>query len=206
MKIMKLAALLATGLLSISAHASNLGYTMLGIDLTSTHYDEATNLGFVSFDSTAGASIYGSYQFNDNFFVMLAGQGESNEDSGFEISSSVGYFGGGFALPLGSKTDAVAKLALVSAEAKVCYNYGTYSLCNKTEDDGYGMAIGVRHMATQNLEFNATFTHVELNDLGDSDTISLGGAFWFAKHHSIRLTFGDNDDATTSALGYRYTF
>jgi hypothetical protein len=206
MKVIKLGAGLAAGLLAASAHAANLGYTMVGIDLTSTHFDDDLLIGTESFSGTAGASLYGSYQLNDNVFLMLAGQAEGNEEGGFEISSSVGYFGGGFALPVGSQTDVVMRLALVSVEAEVCYNYGSFSLCDSAEDDGYGMGLGLRHMATQNIEVNAQFTHLELDDFDDSDTLTIGGAFWFNPHHSVRLGFGDTEDAKTSALGYRYTF
>ena len=69
MKITKFAAGLAAGLLSVSAQASNLGYTMLGIDLTSTHYDDEIVVWPETFDSTSGAAVYGSYQLNDNFFL-----------------------------------------------------------------------------------------------------------------------------------------
>lgn len=206
MKISKLATGLATGLLSVSAQASNLGYTMVGIDLTSTHFDDDIVVWPETFSSTSGASVYGSYQLNDNFFLMLAGQGESDEKNGVEINSSVGYFGGGFALPMGTQTDVVFRLAMVSVEGEVCYNFAGGSICSNAEDDGFGMGLGLRHMATQNIEVNAEFTHVDLDDLGDSDTFSLGGAYWFGNHHSVRLSFGDTDDAKTSALGYRYTF
>ncbi len=206
MKIIKIIAGITAVLLSASAHASNLGYTMLGFDLTSTHYDDDINLGVVTFSSTSGAGLYGSYQFNDNFFLMLGSKGESNEEDGFEITSSSGYLGGGFALPAGNRTDLVMRLALVSGEAEICYNYGSFSFCDSVDDDGYGVGFGVRHLATQNIEVNAEFVHVNMDEFDDTDTLTIGGAVWFAKHHSIRLSLGDSDETKTSSLGYRYTF
>lgn len=207
MKLMKLVALLATGLLlSIPAQASNLGYTMLGIDLTRTEFDEDIDVGAVSFSNTGGAKLYGSYQFNENFFVMLSGQGEKNKDGGFEISSSLRQIGGGFAVPVGSLTDIVASLTLVSVEDKKCQYIFNYRSCDKVDDDGYGTSIGIRHLAMNTLEFNAAFSKIKLHDFDDRNTVTIGGALWFAKHHSFRLTLGDTDDARTAALGYRYTF
>lgn len=208
MKIFRICAGLVAGLLAFGVHASNLGYTMIGVDLTSTHYDEPINLGYGTTDSTAGLGFYGSYQLNDNFFLSLAAQAEgaSTAYDEVEYTQSASALGAGFALPVGSQTDVVLSLALLSVELELCYDYGYYVTCGTADDDGYSFGAGIRHLLLPNIEINAQFTKVELDKWGDDEVLTVGGALWFAKHHSIRLTLGDTDGAKTSALGYRYTF
>lgn len=208
MKIIRICAALVASTLAFSTHASNLGYTTLGIDLRSTHFDEDIDLIFATVDSTAGLDFYGSYQFTENFFLYVSGaaEGASTLDDAIDFTQSASSLGAGFALPVGSMTDVVFTLALVSVEQEVCYN-GFYSTtCFTADDDGFSVGAGVRHMLTPNVEINAEYAKVKLDDWDDDEILNVGGAIWFATHHSIRLNLGDTDGAKTSALGYRYTF
>jgi hypothetical protein len=205
MKTFKLGAALALCLSVTPALASNLGYSLLGINLTGTRYKEDIVLDGIHFDRASGLALYGAYQFNDNFFLELSGAAQANSKEWIEFTTSVSYLAGGFALPIGGQTDLVLRLASVSVEAEVCNVYG-WRICGSVEDTGIGASAGVRHMVTPKLELNAQYIHVDLNDFDDSDTAELGAAFWFNEHSSLRLNFSNNEDDRTTALGYRYTF
>ncbi len=206
MKRIAHASALATVLLASSTQAANFGYSTLGVDLTSTSFDNDVVLGASSFSGTSGVSLYGSYQLNENFFLLLNITGESDQVNNDELTSAVSYFGVGFALPVGSRSDVVMRLAAVSAENEWCNSDLGVTLCISDDDSGYGAGIGIRHMATANIEVKADFTHVELDQWGETDILSIGGGYWFTENHSMQINFGDSDDSKTFALGYRYTF
>lgn len=192
---------------STQAAASNFSYTYLEISAGAVRFNDEirlpTNFGSEVYKGIAGATLAGSYQFTDVFYVLLASSYLENSGDNTELSVSQSLLGLGSAFAVGSDTDINFGIGVASAEAEACFT----NFCVKDKETGLGLRAGVRHKLTDALEISTVVGHTRFSDVGDSTSINASIAWWFNNSSSVSLGIGVNDDSDTSmSVGYRYTF
>jgi opacity protein-like surface antigen len=180
--------------------------TALLLGLTGPAMAEGFNYNFVS-------ASYGTVDFDDidvdgnifdiglslaiseNFHVF--GNYES-ADLDFGVDAS-GYSAGiGFNTPISNVIDVVAQVSYEYAEVDVGFD--------DADDNGYGLAVGLRAAVSEAVELNAGLKYVDFGDGGDGT--ALGAAFLFNLTESIALGLAAtwDDDVTSYSLGGRVYF
>lgn len=154
-KITLLAAAAALALMAAPAAASAQWYA--GAAYTNFDYDDA------DIDAVTGRL---GYRFNPNFAVEgEASTGVSDDDA--ELNYNAGLYAMGI-LPVASNFDLHGRVGYQTTEVD--------TVLGGVSDDGLGYGVGATWRLTPGFGLRADWTRMEADD-GDSDAISLGGAF-----------------------------
>ena len=170
------------------AGAAELDYNFIDIGWISTDVDVGP--GDVDGD---GFTIEGSLALADRVHV-IGGLAFQEFDLGIDINSQ--RIGIGFNTPLTETVDFVASGELIRVDIET--NFGD------DDDTGYGINIGVRGLASEQLEFSgiASFVDVTESDFG----ISFAGIYYPAPQWGIGASVSLSDDSTSYGLGARFYF
>lgn len=111
--------------------------------------------------------------------------------SGFEV-------GGGYAMPLASGADLVARLSYIDGEIDA----GPADF----DDSGFGFSAGFRHMFHPQIEGRAFINYVDLDESGDETSVELAGDYFLNEEIALGASLELGDDITTWTLGARWYF
>ena len=137
-----------------------------------------------------GLRLGGSFELNDDFFVLGAYSDVSGGRCGSEnLSAGLGY------------------RTLFGADSSI---YGALSVEN-TSVDGHGesdsgliAAAGIRGFVANNLELKAQLAH---HTAFDGNTVLSGGvAYWFVPNFSVTGDLGLGSESSEIAVGLRVSF
>ena len=175
--------------LSAAAAAEGLDYTYVQGSYSQVEFDD------IGVDGD-GFGIAGSYAIGDRFAV-IAGFESGDLDFGVETT---GYeIGGLFHAPLSDRVDLVTTLSYVSLEFDVP-GFGS------VDDDGFGVGVGLRGMASPKVELNGGISYVDFSDGGDDTTFGAGARYSFTDAVSVGLDGSWGDDASTYGISGRIAF
>lgn len=156
--------------------------------------------GQVDFDDLGidgdGLGVGGSFAVADSFHVF---GGYSMIDLDFGVDADELSLGIGYNTPISDVVDVVARLAYVRAEIDIP---GFGSL----DEDGYGAGIGLRGMATPQLELNGDITYVDLGSGSGDTSFGAGFLYHFSDAFGAGLSGNWDDDATSYQLNGRLSF
>ncbi|MDJ0939423.1 MAG: hypothetical protein QNJ00_06640 [Woeseiaceae bacterium] len=185
-RVIATAVLLALG---FSAHAEGPSYNYVEGFYQRINLDS----GFVDVDGD-GFAIGGSFEFGTMWQAFAS---YSMTDFDFNVDLDEFAIGAGFHSGLSATSDFFLNLAYLRADA----SFGFLS----ADDDGYGIAIGVRSFVTPELELNASVGYV---DFGDGDDYTFTGQGWYSvtERFAVGLTLGFADDVTRFGIGSRFYF
>ncbi len=178
-------------LMSGAVHAENLSYTHGEVGYASVDGE----IGGVDFDGD-GFGLNGSLAVAENVF-LTAGYAStevdfdnSNVDAEFD-SYSLGI---GAHIPLQENLDLVGTLSWVKVDVEDAGN-----------DDGVQLGVGLRGMATDQLEWGAGIDYTDIDDEGDFG-FTVSGRYHFTPELSagIALNTDDNADVLTTTASVRY--
>lgn len=139
-----------------------------------------------------GFTLEGSVAVHEN--VHLLAEYVEGEDGPIELDRT--RIAAGYNMPLNSATDFVGRLGWSFADIDVGGLGGD-------SDDGFLAQVGVRSMATQELELNAFLNY---DDLEEEVGIELGGVFNFTPNFGVTAGYSWSDVIQTYDVGVRYTF
>ena len=142
-----------------------------------------------------GFAIAGSLEVAENWHIF-ASYGKADLDFGIDLDEA--SVGGGFHAALSPTTDIVANLAYVSVDADA---FG-----GSFDDDGFGVALGVRSLLTEQFELAGFIEYVDRDDAGDDTTLSGEGWYRLTRNFALGGKIGLGDDVTTYGLGARLYF
>ncbi|HEX2140337.1 MAG TPA: outer membrane beta-barrel protein [Woeseiaceae bacterium] len=157
--------------------------------------------GQVDFDGVDGdgMGIGGSFALTDSFHVF-GGYETGDFDGGVDLNAL--ELGVGYNMPVTDVVDFVASLSYVSAEAEVTVpGLGSIS----ADENGYGLGVGLRGMATPQLELNGGIEYVDL-DSGSDTGFGAGFLYHFSESLAVGLSGDWADDVNTYALNGRFSF
>jgi hypothetical protein len=136
-----------------------------------------------------GLRLGGSFELNDDFFVLASYSDVSGGRCGSEnLSGGLGY------------------RTLFGADSSI---YGALSVENTSvdhgdSDSGLIAAVGLRGFVANDLELKAQLAH---HTAFDGNTVLSGGvAYWFAPNFSVTGDVGLGSESSEIAAGLRMTF
>lgn len=119
-------------------------------------------------------------------------------DFGSGIDVSAFEVGGGYAMPLASGADLVARLSYIEGEI----DFGP----GDVDDSGFSFQAGFRHMFHPQIEGRAFINYVDLDESGDETSIEIAGDYFLNEEIALGASLELGDDVTTWTLGARWYF
>lgn len=179
--------------LTAPALAGDLSYNYIEVGYQNVEIDD---VGFGSSIDGDGFLVRGSFEVGDNWFV---GAGYSQANFDFNIDYDEMSLGLGYHAPISERADVFASLSFVRAEASI-------EGFEPQKEDGYGLSVGVRGMATENVELAASVGYVDLGDGADGTAFALGALYNFTDNFAVGVEVDLDEDATAYGLGARFYF
>ncbi|MGH8193331.1 MAG: outer membrane beta-barrel protein [Woeseiaceae bacterium] len=141
--------------------------------------------------------IDGSFAVSDRFHVF--GSYETADfDAGVDLNSM--QAGLGFNSPLSDTIDFIASLAYVNTEVEAA-GFGS------ADDNGYGLGLGLRAMASPALELDGGISYVDYGGDSDGDTeFGAGFLYHFSESVAVGLSGSWGDVVNSYALNGRFSF
>lgn len=179
--------------LTAPAMAEQPSYNFLQAAYQRVEIDLGGILGDVDGD---GYQVGGSFEIGESMY-FFADYADAGLD--FNVDSSQIKAGFGFHHGISANTDFFANLAYVKAELEL-------GGIGSADENGYGVAIGVRSNVSDTVELELSVSYVDLGD--DIDSTSVDGRFWFdvTDTFALGLGAGVDDDVTTYEAGMRWYF
>ena len=172
--------------LSATASAEEFDYNWLGFGLGVIDYDgnvDGEKLG-----------IDGSFAFHEDFHAFASYEAA---DLDFGIDSTAFDIGVGYNTELSDVIDAWARLSFEYQEFD-----GPGGGSN--DESGLGFGVGLRFAATQQLELDAAIEYVDLDNLPDDTTLTLGGLYSFTPQFALGFFGKWGDDISAYTLLGRF--
>ncbi len=178
-------------LLALSAHASAEGFDYSYLQLN------YTNLDFDSINADGdGIGLSGSYALDPNWHVFGEYQ---TADLDFSVDSAKIVAGAGYNTAISPLLDIYARLSYQSIDLDVPGPGGF-------DDNGYGLGIGVRYEANQEIELNAGIDYVDFGGSYDDTNISIGGLYNFSDAFALGFGGSWGDETSSYTLSGRIYF
>ncbi len=181
------ACLLLVAAAAASAQQSDLSYSYVSGAYSKADYDgfsgnaDAIGLG-VSLEVSPNFHLFGSY---------------TSTDLGSNADASTLQAGVGYHTPISQVMDVVAEFSYVTTE----FDLGPASI----DDDGFGLGVGIRAMATPRLEVDAGVTYVDL-DSGNDTALNAGFLYNATQNVAVGLGASWDDDVSVWSLNGRVYF
>ena len=100
--------------------------------------------------------------------------------------------------PLSRQTDLYGTVSYLDAEV-------SQRILGTTDDSGYALAVGIRHLLTDTLEISGAINYVVIfND--DSTGLNLEARYYFGDVISTALAYATTDNADGLSLSIRINF
>jgi hypothetical protein len=182
-KSTRLAAALAAAFAPAASFAE-MSYSSVDISWIDSEFDNTDLDG-------NGIEIAGSYQLNEQFFVLGKWL---EQDLDFGIDATFIEFGAGLRKPLQDDLDFVGTLSYVDVEI------------GNGDDDGLAVAAGVRAQLADAVQIEAMLRLVDYDDLDSDSGIVLTGRYYFSQTMAVTLGLDFTDLADSVRLGFRAEF
>jgi hypothetical protein len=193
--------LAAAGVLAIAgaAQATDLNYNYVQVGYSVVDIDDVN-------EDIKSVGIDGSYLVTDTVYLFAGyADGESDRFSGFGTSGRLGLesytLGVGYRYELAPQTDVNFSAAW---ERQKVEGRNGFSFLGSDSENGYSVAVGMRHLVTRQFEIGADVTYI---DVADDDTILTFGALW----HITDLvavggsySLGSDADAITGGIRFKF--
>jgi len=149
-----------------------------------------------------GYLLRAAFEVTDNVF-LFGGYSDLTVDlRGFDVflGETIDLreydFGVGYAWPVGYASSLYGKLSYVSTESE--FFGGSF------DDDGYGLALGLRTRPAMNVELEGYVDYVDLSDLGDETSFGAAARFFVTPQFALGAEVVFSDDATSFGGGFRW--
>lgn len=191
--------LLAISMLALSTAAFSKEISYDFIQGTYSSITDST-LG-VDIDGT-GFSVAGSVSISPNIaFTALYGATSFDRFLGIDVDATEMDFGITAHTSIAPNTDVFGSFSVVNGEVEASDGFTTIS----DDDTGHSIVIGLRHMATNNVEIDVAFAQVDIFD-DTSNALGLGARFYANEKFSVGVGYSTGDDIDTLLLNARVDF
>lgn len=143
-----------------------------------------------------GFNINGSVEVGENWYIF-AGYSNTGFDYGIDLDElGVGV---GFHAPISARADFFATVAYISAEVSAS-GFGS------ADEDGYGISVGLRGMATDKVELTGALAYADLGDGADGTSIGGTALYNFTDNFAAGIDVGFEEDVTAYGIVGRLYF
>ena len=144
-----------------------------------------------------GFGIGGSMAVSDSFHLFGS---YAMADFDFGVDMNTLSLGVGYNTPVAESIDLIASLAYVSAEVEAS-GFGS------ADDNGYGLGVGLRGMATPAVELQGGISYVDFGGNSDGDTsFGAGLLYHFSESFAAGVSGEWGDDISSYQLNGRFSF
>lgn len=143
-----------------------------------------------------GFLLRGSFEITENAFLFAGYSDLMATINGFDIDFTDIELGAGYAWPLSNTASLYGKISYVNSEAEA---FG-----ESLDDDGYGLAAGVRGLVAPSFELEGYISYVDLSDLGDNTAFGAAARYYFMPQFALGVEAVFDDDATSYGIGFRW--
>lgn len=179
-------------LLAIPAMAEDLSYNYIQAGYGWYNFDD----DFAGDIDGDGFNINGSVEVGENWYIF-AGYSTADFDYGIDLNeASVGV---GFHAPINARADFFATVSYVSAEVSLS-GFGS------ADEDGYGVSVGLRGMATDKVELTGAIAYADLGDGADGTSIGGTALYNFTDKFAAGIDVGFDEDVTAYGIVGRLYF
>lgn len=182
---------LSVALLALPAFAGDISYNYVEFGYQKIDIDDI--VPGVDIDGD-GFGIGGSFEVGESWFVA-AGYSQADLDFGVDLDQL--GIGVGWYTTMSNNTDFYALVQYVEAEVSVS-GFGS------ADEDGFGAAIGVRGMVTDNVEIGGSIGYIDLGDAGDGTSFGAHVLYNFTENFAAGLLLDIEEDATSYGAGVRF--
>lgn len=143
-----------------------------------------------------GFNVSGSVEVGENWFIV-ANYASADFDFGIDLDElGVGV---GFHAPVSDRADFFTTVSYLSAEVSLS-GFGT------ADDDGFGIAVGLRGMASDKIELSGAISYADLGDGADGTSIDGEALYDFTDTFSAGVNLGFGEDTTVYGIFGRLYF
>jgi hypothetical protein len=187
--------IVALGMAASLALAGNAAAAELDYNYAELRYIE-TELDAGPFDVDGdGFEIGGSLELAQS--VHIFGNFRTLDfDAG--IDASAFEVGGGYAMPLNTGADLVARLSYIDGEID--------TQGGDADDSGFGFSAGARKMFAPRVEGRAFVNYVDLDESGDEVSFEIAGDYFVNDQVALGASLELGDDVTSWTVGARWFF
>jgi len=150
----------------------------------------------------SGFAISGSVSISPSVaFTALYGDVSYDRFLGVEADATEMGFGITAHTSIAQNTDVLGYFSVINVEVEVSNSFASIS----DDDTGHSIGIGLRHMATDNVEIDIAFTQADIFD-DTGNQIGLGARFYANDKLSFGVGYGMEDDVDALLLNIRAEF
>ncbi|QCZ92625.1 porin family protein [Salinimonas iocasae] len=150
----------------------------------------------------SGINLEGSVSVGENFFVNGAYRNLSDEEMTVELELSQLSLGVGYRYGMTKSTDLFAAVSFENLNAEAKLDGDSFV---EGDENGFGVAIGVRSMVIDQLELSAQVKQIELDETSTTG-FEAGINYYFTPALAIGATYEDRDEFTFTGAHLRYAF
>jgi hypothetical protein len=143
-----------------------------------------------------GFNINGSVEVGENWYIFA---GYSSSDFDFGIDFDELGVGVGFHAPINASADFFATVSYISAEVSLS-GFGS------ADEDGYGVSVGLRGMATDKVELSGAIAYADLGDGADGTSFGGSALYNFTDMFAAGVEVGFDEDVTAYGIIGRVYF
>ena len=181
----------AIGLFSFNALAASPSWNYVELGYVKADIDGAGD-----FDPD-GFGVKGVKLLNENVYLTGTYSRISDDAYGFDIDIDMASMGLGYRYGLNATTDIFGE---------VTYEYVELSEGSVDEDEnGYGLAVGVRSMVTNNIELSGAIRYIDIDDEDDTE-FEVGANYYFTPNFALGASYALADDVDFLSVVARYSF
>lgn len=185
-----------------------IGLLLAGVSMSGAAFAQGFDYSFVQasygqfdFDGADGDGdgfgVGGSVAVSDSFHLFGS---YSTAEFDFGVDMNTLTAGLGYNMPVTDSVDVVASVAYVSAEVDVP-GFGSF------DDNGYGLGLGLRGMATPAVELHGGLSYVDLGGGSDGETsFGAGLLYHFSEAFAAGVSGDWGDDVNSYQLNGRFSF
>ena len=153
-------------------------------------YLEGTFHNYKDDEIDSGVEISGSLEVNDTVYLRGSYEQVNINDYGFDEELSATSIGIGAHTPLSHRTDGFVELSYI----KTKYEFDYFNV--STNDSGFEVAGGLRHMVTPKLEAEGRLSHVSFDESDvDESALEAKARYHFTEQFSAGVGVHVNDDS-----------
>lgn len=199
-KILQLSLLAATALSASHVFAASPTWDLVELDYVVLDLDD-TNLEPTGFGLSAVKLVSDNVFLTGSYVVTDDSLSINSVPADIDLDISLDYdtldLGVGYKHSITENTDWYANVSYVRVEAKTRFS--------SAEENGYGVATGIRSMMTDNVELAAELSYADI-DVDDETSFGIQGTYYVTENVGINLGFSTSSDAKAYDLGVRYAF
>ena len=178
---------------SASTYAEGLSYNSVTASYGQIDFDDFNADGDI-------ISIGFSAEVGESFFVFGDYAVADIEEAGISVDVDMWSAGIGYHMPMSDNVDFVSSLSYEYIDVTLPFGLGS------VDDNGFGLGVGIRYAANEQIEIDAGLSYIDLSDGGDGTGVSAAFLYNFTESFTLGVEGDWTDDTTAYSVGARVYF